>query len=145
MRRAWKVIGRGGRGGAVVELLVVTAVLSVIAALVVPRYTSASEQAREEQLLRELQIVRGQLEHYRQVEGCDPASVVSGIDWSDLLESRYLVRTPRNPMRDEDDDALAAGPTPDPGGTAPIDAAWYFDRDRRTLHAVGPDGRLLDW
>ncbi len=125
-------------------MLVVTAVLSVIAALVVPRYTSASEQAREEQLLRELQIVRGQLEHYRQVEGCDPASVVAGDDWSDLLESRYLVRAPRNPMRG-DDDALAAGPTPEPRAVATIDAAWYFDRDRRTLHAVGPEGHLLDW
>jgi len=144
MQRPWSNSGTGGRGGSIVELLVVTAVLSVIAALVVPRYTSASEQAREEELLRELQILRGQLEHYRQVEGCDPASVIAGVDWRDLLDARYLVRTPQNPMHPSLE-TLDAGPTLDPGTPVDPDVAWYFDVDRRTIHAVAADGFLLEW
>lgn len=144
MRRALTNFTSTVRGNSFVELVVVMALVSVLAALVVPRYTSASEQAREEELHRELQIVRGQLEHFRQVEGCDPNSVVRGVDWRDLLESRYLVRPPHNPLHD-DGAALSAGPTLAPGQSVPVAAAWYFDSERRVIHAVDSGGQLLAW
>jgi type II secretory pathway pseudopilin PulG len=144
MRRALTKFTATVRGNSFVEVVVVVALVSVFAALVVPRYTSASEQAREEELHRELQIVRGQLEHFRQIEGCDPASVVRGEDWRDLLESRYLVRPPHNPLH-EDGTTLSSGPTLAPGQSVPDAAAWYFDHDRRVIHAVDSRGQLLAW
>ncbi|MFK7960947.1 MAG: competence type IV pilus major pilin ComGC [Phycisphaerales bacterium] len=132
------------RAFSLVELMIVIAVLAILAALVVPRYTSATERARENGLQRQLQTVRGQLEHYRQQEGAYPPSVVAGTDWSDLVDRRYIVTAPKNAFQ-EDSVAVAAGDTIAAGDAAPADSAWYFDTTLNVLYAVDESGNIYDF
>lgn len=131
-------------GFSLVELMIVLAVLGILAALVVPRYTNATERARENGLQRQLQTVRGQLEHYRQTEGEYPASVVGGTDWSDMVDGRYIVTRPKNAFRN-DDSTIAAGATIAAGDAAPDGASWYFDTTLNILYAVDEAGDIYDF
>ncbi len=56
---------RIGRAFTLVEVLIVVIVLGILAAIVVPQFTSASEDANVAALKTNLQIVRAQLELYK--------------------------------------------------------------------------------
>ena len=127
----------------VAEAAAAAVILVVAASLTGPATSRADDSNTRASLDRELLVVASQLEHYRQREGCDPPSVVSGEGWHDALAARYLMRPPRNPLH-PDPASLAAGPTLAPGQRLSPPVAWYFDRQQRQLHAVAPDGALLD-
>jgi len=54
------------RGFTLVELLLVIVILSILAALVIPQFTSAANESRENSLKTDLVRVREQLEIYKQ-------------------------------------------------------------------------------
>jgi len=56
-------------GFTLIEILIVVIVLGVLAAIVAPQFTSASETARELTLRSDVLMVRNQLEHYRVQHG----------------------------------------------------------------------------
>lgn len=126
-----------------VEAAAAAAVLVLAAGLTGPSASRADDPDDRSTLTRELRLTRSQLEHFRLREGCDPPSVVAGEGWHDALAARYLMRPPRNPLH-ADPSSLAAGPTLAADARLSPPVAWYFDRQTRRLHAVGPDGSLLD-
>ena len=53
------------RGFTLVEVLIVVVILGILAATVLPQFTSASEDAKEAALVQDLQTLRSQIELYK--------------------------------------------------------------------------------
>jgi len=53
------------KGFSLVEILIVVIILGILAAIVIPQFTSASKDARESALASDLQTLRSQIELYK--------------------------------------------------------------------------------
>lgn len=90
-----------------VEILIVVVILGILASIVVPRFTNASEDARASALRAQLQTVRGQIEIYRARHGAPPDLGTNNVaaDWDPLInpdgELSYLQGVPVNPFTGE--------------------------------------------
>jgi general secretion pathway protein G len=56
---------RAKSGFTLVEILIVVVILGILAAIVIPQFTNASQEARESALVSDLQSVRSQIELYK--------------------------------------------------------------------------------
>ena len=83
-------------GFTLIELLIVVAILGIVAAVVVPRYSSASGEANDVSLRSDLLTIRQQIEYYRVENRTDPR--LKAKQWDDLVLKNYLVSVPRNPL-----------------------------------------------
>lgn len=80
-----------------IEILIVVVILGILAAVVIPQFTNAADDANDASVRTQLQTLRSQIELYRaQNGGADPALNSSG--WADLINGGYLPAPPRNPM-----------------------------------------------
>lgn len=85
-----------------VEILIVVVILGILAAIVVPQFTSASQEAQAGNVATQLQTIRGQIELYRvKHNGNYPPSLIvggAGDDaWADLVGADYMRDQPMNP------------------------------------------------
>jgi len=80
-------IRRNRKGGfTLVEILIVVIILGILAAIVIPQFTSASQDARKNSLTSQLQTLRSQLELYK-LQHLDalPTTLVGGSPaWTQL-------------------------------------------------------------
>lgn len=80
-----------------VEILIVVVILGILAAIVIPQFTSASEDAQISAVQSQLQTIRNQIELYRvRNNGATPPCLDNG-DWDDLVNDDYLRTAPVNP------------------------------------------------
>ena len=85
------------RGFTLIEILIVVVILGILAAIVIPQFTNASQEAAESSVKSQLQTVRSQVELFRvRNNGNLPA------DFNDLMlppngEDAYLQKTPTLP------------------------------------------------
>lgn len=85
------------RGFTLIEILIVVVILGILAAIVIPQFTNASQEATESAIRSELQSIRGQIELYRvRNAGILPTG------WNDLLsppsgQAPYLLKQPTPP------------------------------------------------
>jgi general secretion pathway protein G len=56
---------RAKSGFTLVEILIVVVILGILAAIVIPQFTDASEQAKESSLVSDLQTMRSQIELFK--------------------------------------------------------------------------------
>ena len=80
-----------------IEILIVVVILGILAAVVVPQFTNASEDANDAAVRTQLQTLRGQIELYRAQIGSDP-TLIGDDGWSQLIENDYLMLAPMNPL-----------------------------------------------
>ncbi|MFA6133717.1 MAG: prepilin-type N-terminal cleavage/methylation domain-containing protein [Phycisphaerae bacterium] len=81
------------KGFTLVEILIVVIILGILAAIVIPQFSSASQDARESSLTSDLQTLRSQLElyniqhndHYPNVKSAD-----SGATW--VADANFAVK-----------------------------------------------------
>lgn len=127
-------------GFTLVEILIVVVILGILAAIVIPQFTSASTEAKESALVSDLQAMRSQIELYKihhndELPG-DPNNSSNGVDFETAMTSAtnqdgevgttathrfgpYMRDVPINPFND-----LA---TVEVDGTAGDDSAgWNF-------------------
>ncbi len=73
-------------GFTLVEILIVVIILGILAAIVIPQFTNASQDARRNSLTSQLQTIRSQLELYKmQHKDKPPTSLGTGTDdWQEL-------------------------------------------------------------
>lgn len=121
------------QGFTLIEILIVVVILGILAAVVVPQFTNAADDANNAAVRSQLQTIRGQIELYRAQRGEDPDLLVSG--WTDLIENDYLMNTPENPLQSSSD--IVA--------TATDGAGWVWRNKSTTnttkaLYAIDAEG-----
>jgi general secretion pathway protein G len=116
-------------GFTLVEILIVVIILGILAAIVIPQFTNASEDARQSSAASQLQTIRSAVELYKLQHGdkypLDTAG--TGWDWTKLTGTStgtdgttvgpYLQQVPVNPLNGDSkvlcqpNDPVAATPT----------------------------------
>src|SRR5678815_5075399 len=141
-------------GFTLVEILIVVIILGILAAIVIPQFTNASQDARESSLLSQLQTLRSQIELYKLqhkdklpdlVTNWNPMTTKTDIDGTTvgaLDYGPYMQSAPTNPVNTlsnvTNGDSALAGASADCGfiydynagaGTGRI---WGTATDKRT-------------
>ncbi len=108
---------RAKSGFTLVEILIVVVILGILAAIVIPQFTDASEQAKESSLVSDLQTMRSQIELYKvQHNGALPGEGSASIEAAltgltdidgttqaapgDGVYGPYVQKLPLNPFTD---------------------------------------------
>ncbi len=84
------------RAFTLIEILIVVVILGILAGIVMPRYTDATELTNTASTERALQVLRHQIEYFRAKESSDPDML--NTQWDDLVQNNYLQKVPLNPM-----------------------------------------------
>lgn len=126
-------------GFTLVEILIVVVILGILAAIVVPQFTNASNEAIKGALQTQLQTINSQVELFRvRNQGAYPDfSVATDGGWTDLLNNEYLKEVPLNGYTGESaitDGAAADAAAEDRDSTN----GWMFDEaENYTVYACG--------
>jgi general secretion pathway protein G len=116
---------RNTRGFTLVEILIVVIILGILAAIVIPQFTNASNDARTNSLQSTLQTVRSQIELFK-IQHADTPPAVAGM-W-DIMTGKsnttdtqttnaagvfgpYLQQAPVNPLNNNSAVGAAASTT----------------------------------
>jgi general secretion pathway protein G len=147
-----------------VEILIVVVILGILAAIVIPQFTNASEEAQTGNIQTQLQTVRSQIELFRVrnngvspdlddanpfidlrvgTNATDPAFQIANSQGR--TQETYLRNAPVNPRNGLNTVTDTAGA--DPIALAASDDAvalavgWYYDSNSGTIAAAGFDER----
>lgn len=137
------------KGFTLVEILIVVVILGILAAIVIPQFTNASEQAKASSLVSQLQTIRSQLELYQvQHNGRYPlmselwtnmssktnlpadAATATGDVNANGAFGPYLQAAPKNPFTQSSVVVASGGAATD---------GWVYDEDTGAISAVGFD------
>ncbi len=92
-----RIVKRGRRAFTLIEILIVVVILGILAAIVIPQFTNASDDANANSAAAIEQTVRSQLELYRVRHGTYPADLASLWDGSAPDGTFYLQEAPTIP------------------------------------------------
>lgn len=158
-------IVRARRGFTLVEILIVVIILGILAAIVIPQFTNASQDARKSSLTSQLQTLRSQVSLYAlQHRDKYPTDLVAGgtglTPW-DLMTKKtnddetttgtpqfgpYLQAAPVNPLNGLSDvvltnsDFLSGSGNPSSGGAK---AGWVFNPNTGKIWATTAAGTTI--
>jgi len=125
-------IRRAARGFTLIEILIVVVILGILAAVIIPQFTNAADDASVSSARTQLQTMRSQIELYRSQTGSYPAANGGGVDWTDLTGANYIRSAPTWPNNFTEvyvaasgdlTLTLAAGHSYDINGDGSVDAA----------------------
>ena len=135
------------QGFTLIEILIVVVILGILAAIVIPQFTDASQEAAASNLRSQLQTIRSQIELYNVQNPATPYDAATALAtfWDPLVQGNYLQAEPINPLtrKPSVNDASAVAAAPAVGGawlwmeSSPGDA-WTFN-----LYAVDENGNLF--
>ncbi|MHC4414847.1 MAG: type II secretion system protein [Planctomycetota bacterium] len=90
------------RAFTLIEILIVVVILGILAAIVIPQFTDASQEAMASNLQSQLQTIRSQIELHN-VQ--NPATLFNPLvpggaqAWDQLVLNDYLQSPPKNPLQ----------------------------------------------
>lgn len=130
-------------GFTLVEILIVVVILGILAAIVIPQFTSASEAAKGSSVVSQLQTVRSQLELYNvQHNGSYPTVAqlwgnmtamtdASGASVSSGGVGPYLQQAPGNALESGSNTVVNST-----SGTAAAGVGWFYNPTTGSIKAV---------
>lgn len=147
---------RRNTGFTLVEILIVVVILGILAAIVIPQFTNASEDAKSSSLYTQLQTIRSQLELYQiQHNGAYPTLAQlqndtgggTGDQWGVMINKTnvsgtidaanefgpYMQQPPKNPFTNKS--TVVTGTA----YTADLDDGWVYDATTGSIWACGFD------
>ncbi len=166
MYKTYKTSSGQRKGFTLVEILIVVIILGILAAIVIPQFSSASNDARKNSLRTQLQTLRSQLQLYAaQHVDLYPPSLVggTGTPWAEMTVKTdfqsnttatadlgpYLQNPPKNQLNGLVDVAVVSGLTPgtgDFGRGSQADGSpwpnsngnvgWIFNKDNGRIWAT---------
>jgi len=138
------------KGFTLVEILIVVVILGILAAIVIPQFANASNDALKGTLQTQLQTISSQIELYRVREnGSFPPGITTAADnngWAELIDDGYLREEPRNGFTGSTVVADGVGPGGAQGDAgSDFTEGWNFDLSSGTntegqVWAAGYDG-----
>ena len=138
------------KGFTLVEILIVVVILGILAAIVIPQFTSASESAKASSLVTQLQSLRSQLELYQLEHNGDYPSATTATFWAQLTDETeldgttpeagdstygpYLQKIITNPF--EDSSTVVADTTGDVDTGAAAGVGFIYNNNTGEIKAV---------
>lgn len=113
-------------GFTLVEILIVVVILGILAAIVVPQFTNAANDARAGNLQSQIKTIENQLELFRARTGAyptlaelqaAPTDATRGTSFGVMIDNDYLKTSPTNPVNNSQSVAAAAA----------ADVGWVWD------------------
>ena len=139
-------VKRISKGFTLVEILIVVVILGILAAIVIPQFTNASETAKSSSVISQLQTIRSQLELYQvQHNGSYPtmaqlwgnftaksdAAGTIGVDPLLFPYGPYMQQAPSNPF-------TANATNTSLNAAAGVGVAWVYDEATGSIKACVP-------
>lgn len=123
--------GRKNQAFTLVEILIVVVILGILAAIVVPQFTNAANDARAGNLKTQLQTLNNQIELFAARNNGSYPDL--STDWTDMTSGNYIKAVPANPAWP----TAATNTTVEvvDGANGSADAAWVFDSADNTIKA----------
>jgi general secretion pathway protein G len=160
---------RKQRGFTLVEILIVVIILGILAAIVIPQFTNASQDARKNSLTSQLQTLRSQVELYKlqhldeNPPGLDTAGLRDGATaWAEFLVKTdadhtvnvngkfgpYLQTMPLNPISEHDaadsgDVFVVTADVAGGGASGAGSAGWVYNMNNGKLWATSKTGGFV--
>jgi general secretion pathway protein G len=138
---------RNRKGFTLVEILIVVIILGILAAIVIPQFTSASSDARQSSLTSQLQTLRSQVELYKLQHGdaypTSDGTAAGTWDWTKLTGTTtyagnnvgpYLQQIPVNPQNQSN--AVGSVATDPAVGTASAGNGFVFSQATGKIYAT---------
>ena len=141
-------------GFTLVEILIVVIILGILAAIVIPQFTEASSDARNNALASDLQTLRSQIElyHVQHLDAYPGATVVNqltyrsnatgstGSDPNSYPYGPYLQKFPTNPFVSGTAGSEVETGTGSPGGG---NKGWYYNTSTGRIAPDDDDHKTL--
>lgn len=133
------------RGFTLVEILIVVVILGILAAIVVPQFTNAANEARGGNTATQQSTIENQIELWAaRHNGQYPD--LAGDGWGDadtegtMLGDKYLKTVPVNPFTGTSDVVESEDPTADALGAAEEGGtAWFYNSTTGEIKAANLD------
>jgi general secretion pathway protein G len=138
------------KGFTLVEILIVVIILGILAAIVIPQFTNASEDARKSNMRSQLQTLRSQVELYK-LQHRDTAPTLAGF-WTALTTKTddtgtasaaadafgpYMQDVAVNPLTNSS--SVVAE-----GTAAATTTGWYYNATTGIVHGANKTGAQSD-
>lgn len=123
-----------------IEILIVVVILGILAAIVIPQFTDASDQANDASMKSQLQTLRSQIELFRIQDPTGYTTWDTGIvalQWQPLLDADYIQGPPRNPITGSS--IIAAAPALDGGWVWRLKGGASLLRNIYGVNALGTE------
>jgi type II secretion system protein G len=132
------------KGFTLVEILIVVVILGILAAIVVPQFTNATQDAQGGNIQTQLETLNNQIELYRARSGAtnaDLATMFGGATpWQTLITEGYLKSEPKHPRFSDRAQAIAivaGAPDAQGSGGGTTATGWHFWEDANGNFHIG--------
>lgn len=136
------------KGFTLVEILIVVVILGILAAIVVPQFTNAANEARGGNVATQVSTIETQLELFAARNNGTYPALSDDASWQVLVDAGYFKSIPRNPFDNASTVTAAAGIgdfvdlAGDADPTASVlfndGAGWLYDQDTGNIAAQAP-------
>ena len=108
-QKALKLL-KGEKGFSLIELLIVIAILTILAIVIIPRFSTSTEDSKKAADQSNVKLLQSAVERYHFDEGEYPTAdgklpasgSTTAIDYDKLIDGRYIDEAPTDPWTDNE-------------------------------------------